>query len=354
MAQEEEDISIIDKIEDATDVNAKNELDVNNNGNADTNHADKIENIKELELTDEDLLNNLKKRGFDNIVSLDDLRPKVVPTEEDKLVEKNNVDKKLLQLFLEKNPLHTPEQFVAIQSVASEDPKSLASKIELKLLKNIGFTEEEALERLKLSSNIIIDDEDADLYDDIEKEKYAKFKSHQESKAILLAEKEQYAAKKMLNELTNAVEIEKEEAKIQEQISQTVKDKYISFDKNIEVELNKVSNAYNLPNFASVYPKEIVDSVKETLLNKGKREALLFNADGTENINNIFELMVKAISSDVLIKQAADYAQKHQFDYYNSKFPANPLNLIPKNQRIAEKIEAGKIVANSGSFKTSK
>lgn len=331
----------------AIDTSLDNENLDNANGEVE---VAEVKDVKK-DLSDDEVLEFLKAKGFTDLNSIEELKPKVVPSETDLIAQKTEKENKLLQIFLKKNPTSNVQEFVNLTSIANEDPSKLAEFIQLNELIQLGLSKEDAQAQID-KHNGFISEEDMEFLEEEQKEVYKKVNGYLGKTKALIGEREQLKAKSIISELEKEIQDQIEEEIIDAQISQTVKDASIAYNKNIEIELNKASTAYDLPNFVFQTPDSILEKVKNELANKKTREALLFNENGVEKVDLIYKLRVLEETFDLAVKAAADHAQKHQFDYFNSKMPLNPKSLIPQQQERANaQNQVGKIVPNSGKLK---
>jgi hypothetical protein len=292
------------------------------------------------ELSDEDFLAEVEKRTGRKVTSIDELKaPKPEPTEEEKKKELTAKDKRLLDLHIEKGG--TVETFVQWKSLASADVKDLSIKKTIAEYVAMGLTEDEAKAEIKNRYYQLSDEEIAELDED--------------DRAAAIAKKEKWGVKlynRANGDITNSTKYlqsleqiindqaddEKEDARLSAEAESIAK----TFERKMSVglgdfkglNLTPVEHTISESDFA-----EVIDTVKD----KTKREALLYNDDGTEKISMLIDYLVLKKRFNEVVSKAAAQAATEQVEAFEKIATRNPKELegypnSQKNQISANKI----------------
>ena len=277
------------------------------------------------ELDDAAFLESYNKKIGTNFKSIDELRPPAPEkTEAELRAIQNSEDLMLTERFIKQGG--TVEGYAALKQISEADVKEFSLQDTKAELKKAGFADDEIDEEIKRRYFLLSDEEKADLseFDQEMLKKNEYFSKKLENKSSYKIEQ----AKNLLAKLKSDYEAEKYEKEVDARISSTVEDYATKLNRTITLDLGE-SNGQKLNPVEFVIDEADITEIKETLADKAKRETLLYNQDGSENVENLFDALVwKKIAASVAKKSLTQGATE-QVNFFNQTFPSSAQAVAP-------------------------
>lgn len=295
-------------------------------------------------LTDEEIKAEYEKR----------FPAKPEKTPEEKIADEKAFKKRMLDLFVENGG--TAEQFVSAEYVATADLTEFTKSELTRELKLAGFSDTEIIdfqnERLNQLS-----EEELEQYPDETKKQFEKRKRDYDKKQI----EGRYAntkaqAVEIFNTLKQAIteqdlkvtqksDAEKLQTTKESEFSSNVEEHFNKVERKMTLQLGKVDDTDISPVEFEV-PDSVISEAKDILKDAAKRKQLLYNDDGSLNLGNIAELVLKGKMFDSAAKTAYLEGGSRQVAEFEKVFPMRGAQAIGVGgNNGGNKGKAGKIVS---------
>ena len=281
--------------------------------------------VAPVEVDDATFLESYNKRFGKDLKSIDELRPAAPEKTESELKAiQNSEDLMLTERFIKQGG--SVEGFAALKQIAAADVKEFSYQDAKAELKQAGFAEDEVDEEIKRRYFLLTDEEKENLseYDQEMLKKNEYFSKKLENKSSYKIEQ----AKNLLAKLKSDHEAEKYEKEVDARISSTVEDYAAKLERKITLDLGE-SNKQALNPVEYVIDEADILEIKETLADKAKRETLLYNQDGSENVENLFDALLWKKIAASLAKKSLLQGATEQVNFFNQTFPSNAQAVAP-------------------------
>lgn len=320
-------------------------------GTSETPEEKAIREAKELEdknkpaaliepkpLTDEELKAEYEKR----------FPPTTELTEEQKLKKEQAFEKRMLDLYVESGG--KIEEFTLLKQVAAADLTEL-SKSELTAeLKKAGFNETEIAAIQKERYYQLTEDDLEQLPDETEKE-FAKRKiEYGKQKLENRSAHKKTQAQSFLNTLRQAITEQDLQSQKESEFVSNVDAHFDKLERKMALQLGKVDDTDIAPVEYEV-PESAIAETKETLRDSAKRKQLLYNEDGSLNLTNISEILLKAKMFESAVKTGYLEGGSRQVAEFEKIFPNRSAHEVgigsgqkPKDGVKGKIVSAGKPV----------
>lgn len=321
----------------APDANASNGADDKNQ-----NTNGKLPELTEDQLkglTDDQLKNILKGKGIEFEGDFEAMKNKLTTpaaapelTAEQKVEQEKALNKRMLDLHIEQGG--SPEQFVALQQIASMDLKQLSIASIKKEMRESGldFTDEQIDGIIKERyyqinpDELVKDEEEAD-------EDFKKKKDFITKKATLGSKRlENHSlhikknAEETLKDLRDAI-AEKDAAELSEkQFSSKVDEFSKKVPRKITFELGEVLGQKLDPVTYDVTDSDITE-VTNLLKDKAQREKFFFNEDKTLNLSKVMDVMLQNKYLQSAIKASYLEGGNRQVEIFKKTFPGTAFDV---------------------------
>lgn len=270
--------------------------------------------------------------------SLDKLKEKVnytAPkelTEEEKTKAELAKEKRAVDLFVKNGG--KIEQYVAIKKIAESDLKELSIANTKSELKEAGFSDEK-IEQILKDRYYQFDDEEIEQEDDeSEKDLKKRLKEYYSKKLENRSAFTKTQAKGILDNLNKAIESEDLEAQKEVEISSKIDDYFKAQPLKLNFEIGEVNGQKIAPVEYEVAESDLA-KVQKTLKTPAELNKILFNQDGSLNLPNISNLLIKNAISDSALKAAYHEGGSRQVAIMKTIFPSSASELgiggIPKD-----------------------
>jgi hypothetical protein len=296
------------------------------------------------DIPEEVLLQQLEKRLGFKPESLDSLKPKTPePTETEKAAQLAARDKQRLDKFVASGG--KVEDYVNIKKLTEVDVKEFSIQSKRAELKAAGYDEAEIDEQMKLRYHLYTDEELAAFGDDAEKMK--KLSAYYKEKLENGSKYQIEVAKKFFADLDKQIDDEAYVSKVDADIISNVEKTVATMERTITFELGEANDQPINPVQFTVEDKHLSE-IKKVLSDKATRESLLYNPDGTENVQNLVDLLKwKYIATD-LAKKANLQGRTEEVEKFEKVFPNNHFAVAPANVvKGAKTGNVGKVVEGS-------
>lgn len=276
------------------------------------------------ELTSEQIK---KLFGFDG--TIDELKAKIEagkqtnqePTEEEKAAKEKVFEQRVMQKFFDNKG--TPEQYVALKSLANAKPEEISLSEVKRELKEAGFNNDEAEALIKEHYFLLSDDEIAQYEDETDRE-FAKRKKDYGAKRLAgRATGIIKQAQDALKTLRDSVEADDFAVSEENKLSSTVDEAFSKLPRKITFQLGEVQGTQIAPIEFDVEDADI-NRLKSVLKDPKQRKQFLYNEDGTLNINKLSEVFVREAVLEKAVKNAYHTGSDRQVDEFRKTFPDNP------------------------------
>lgn len=231
-------------------------------------------------------------------------------TAEEKLADEKLFKKRMLDLFVENGG--TAEVFVSAEQIAAADLTEFTKSELTKELKKAGFSDFEIIE-FQNERLTQLSDEELQQFPDETKKEFEKRKREYDKKQIegRFANTKAQAVeffntlKSALTEqdlqVTKKSDAEKLQATKESEFSSNVEEHFNKVERKMTLQLGKVDDTDIAPVEFEV-PESIISEAKDVLKDAAKRKQLLYNDDGSLNLGNIAELILKGKMFDSAAK----------------------------------------------------
>lgn len=286
----------------------------------------------EEEVSDVSFLNAYNKKFGKEFKSIDDLRPPAAEkTEEEIRILQNSEDLMLTERFVKQGG--TVEGYAALKQIAAADLKEFSLQDTRMELKNAGFEDEEIEEEIKKRYFLLSDEEKENIgeYDKEMLKKSEYFSKKLENKSSYKIEQ----AKNLLAKLKADISAEKYEKETDAKISSTVEEYAKTFNRTLTIDLGE-SNGQKLNPVEYVIDEADIAEITGKLSDKAKRETLLYNQGGLENVTTLFDAFMWEKIATSLAKKSLIQGATEQVNFFSGKFPSNAQSIAPgfvANQR---------------------
>lgn len=291
------------------------------------------------EVTDEQLqkiLENKGIKGFENFDTLKTLTEKAAqpvkaePTKEEKEKNEKAFEKRMLDYFVEHGG--TPEDFVALKTVAAADLKLLSESEIRRELKASGFDEEEIKTVLQERYYQLNPDELVQGDEETEDE-FAKRKEFIKKKVTYgtqkLENRNAYTKQQAENALKGLREAIAAEDMLKQQeieFSSKVEEHSKTLPRKITFEMGELNGAKLEPVSYDVSDADITEVVS-LLKDPAKRNQFLFNPDNSLNLTNLMDSMLGKKVLESAVKAALLEGGNRQVAIFEKTFPGSPHSL---------------------------
>lgn len=262
------------------------------------------------DLTDEQL-KELYEQRFPQATTL---------TDEQKVKQAQELEKRMLDLYVE-HEWGDIAQFAELKRIAESDLTDLSKSELTKQLKEAGITDDEQIKAIQKERFYQIEQAEIDDMDD-------------ETEKALSQKKFDYGKKEfdgigtnLKNEATNTLDNLKKALTAKDfytqkesEFTSNVEEHFNKLERKTELQLGKVDDIELSP-VAYEYPESVIAESKEALKDITKRKQLLFNTDGSLNIGNIANLLIKANAFDSAAKTSFLEGQTRQVEEFRKVFP---------------------------------
>ena len=273
------------------------------------------------EITDDILKEYFKKNGID-FESTDKLKERLTPKEEITPEEERrrmlNTEKRYVDKWVEGGG--TVEQYVALKETANKPLKDLSLDVVTNEYKKMGFSDEEIPQLIKDHYYQVPDEEIEDLDED-GKEYTKKLKNAFTPKLENKASYIQKQAKDILAGLAKHIEEEDLQGENEKVLSSKIDDIFKKAPRKVTFEIGE-SNGKVIPPIDFEVSESDIDDTKSLFKDKGKREKLLFNEDGSPNITNISNLHLRNKYLEKAVKFAYLSADDRAAKLIEQRFPS--------------------------------
>lgn len=326
--------------------NVSEEIDVVENN--DVVNEEQKQHDTEQEINEEQLLAQLNKLTGRTYQSLSELRPE--PTDEERKQVEILTDKKLYEKAAQKGiDVQRFAQIKTLATIKDEDKVAYGKQVAVEELTADGYTREEAIEKIERDYPVLTEDELEEAGDE-DKRAHEIAKKQLAKKASVI----QDSAKSFLNNLQQDIDDSDLELKVDAELVSKVETYAAKLDKKIIVELGS-SNDIKLSPVEYTIEDSVVEDVKNTLKDKAAREKIFYNPDGSENVELIFDLLIKAKSLDKLSKVAAIKGTTQAVEHFQTVFPAHPASVGITTERpnatngVGKAVKVGKPIVRNNS-----
>lgn len=302
-------------------------------------------------LSDADFLKHYNRQmGFEGekaITSMDQLKPPAPePSEEEKKKAQTSQDMTLLQRFVAKG--HTPQEFTLLQQIANSDIKEFSLAEAKRELINAGFNADEVDDEIKARYYQLSEDEKENLSENDKEllKKHEYFTNKLANKSAYKIEQ----AKGVFSALQAEIDAENYEKQVDAKLSSTVEEIAKKMDRKIVLDMG-VSNGQQLNPVEYIIEDADILDIQSTLSDKAKREQFLYNQDGSENVENLFDALKWKKIALSLAKKSLLQGATEQVDFFNTKFPTNPYSVAPGHVRTGKTGEVGKAIPGTEKIK---
>lgn len=288
------------------------------------------------DVTDEQLKEILAKKGIDGFDGgLDKLKELLAKanapapvelTEEQKAAQQQELENKMLALHLANGG--KPEEFVAYKTVMNANLKDLSNEELKRELRNEGFTDSEIssivkeryyqLDPAELEKGDDESDEDFQKRVDALKKKVAFGSKKLENRSLHIVQQ----AKGYYEQLKQAVESEELLAKKESEFQSKVDEFAKTLPRKMTFTLGKIDNDQEIPPVDFDVTEDQVAAVVATIKDPGKRQNFLYNQDGSFNLENIAQILLKNEILESAIKAAYLESGKRTVEDFEKRFPA--------------------------------
>lgn len=278
-----------------------------------------------VEISDEHFLESYNKRFGKEIKSIDELRPPAPEkTEAELKILQDSEDLKLTEKFVRKGG--TVEGYAALKQIAAADVKEFSLQDTKAELKKAGFADDEIEEEIKRRYYLLSDEEKENIseFDQETLKKNEYFSKKLENRSSYKIEQ----AKQLLENLKAEISAENYEKEVDAKISSTVEEYAKNLERKMILDMGE-SNGQKLNPVEFVLDEADVSEIKESLADKAKRETILYNKDGSENVENLFDLFVWKKIAKSLAKKSLLQGATEQVNFFNHKFPSNAQAVAP-------------------------
>lgn len=285
-------------------------------------------------LTDEEIKAEYEKR-FPAIAAI---------TDEDKQKQADAFEKRMLDLYVEGGG--KIEEFALLKQVASADLTELTKSELTKELKAIGITDPVQIEAIQKERYYQLEQEEIDaIVDETEKALAQKKLDYGKSKFENKGKQIKENAVDFLNNLKEAVNQKDFFTQKESEFVSNVEAHFKEVPRKMTLELGKMDDIEILPVEYEV-PEDVITEAQETLKNPASRKQLLFNTtDGSLNLKNIAELVLKAKMFDSAAKTMYLTGGHREVEKFEKIFPKNPNALGVGGNNQANNGKPGKIVS---------
>lgn len=273
------------------------------------------------------------------------------PTEAEVKAKADAFEQRMLNLFVEeglKNPEKKAEdlinQYAALKAIAGGDITEL-SKAELtRELKAAGFDEGQIADIQKERYYQLEQAEIDAIEDPAEKALAQKKLDYGKKKLEGKATHQKQAAEQFFNTLKSAVTEKDLQATKESEFSSNVEEHFKKVERKLALQLGKSGDDDIAPVEYEV-PEAVIEEAKNVLKDQSLRKQFLYNSDGSLNLANLSETILKAKMFDSAAKTAYLTGGHRQVEAFEKVFPknANALGVGGNNSAPAKGI--GKIVS---------
>jgi hypothetical protein len=304
--------------------------------------------------SDDEILAMLKERGVE-VASLEDLKPKVVPTPEEVNAVEVSKDRQLLEKHIERvknNPKVSESEkanpikaFTEIKEILKANPKDLKLALETQSILDAGYSQQEADVIIKSRYSLYTDDEIEEMDED-EQERAKKSRDYFSKKLEEDGSPYIEKASNYLKALQDEIDAEIYVKTVDAAIAASVVEKGKSFPRKVSFELKELGEKLGLKSIELDLDETAINESLAVLSNKESRESLLLNKDGSEKADYVFELLAQVKSIPKLIEQAVILAAKSQADVLSRAMPNDLRTLF--NNPIGDKTANGRKISETG------
>jgi len=261
-------------------------------------------------LTDEELKTEYEKR-FPQATEL---------TDEQKVKQAKDFEKRMLDLYVENGG--SIENFALLKQIAAADLTEL-SKAELtRELKELGITNEDEIKAIQKERYYQLEQAEIDeIEDETERALAQKKFDYGKKKFEAIGTNKKEEATDILDNLKKALTAKEFYTQKESEFTSNVEEHFNKLERKINLELGKVDDIEIAP-VAYEFPDTVVAEAKDILKDIAKRKELLFNAtDGSLNLKNIAELVLKSKAFDSAVKTGFLEGQTRQVEEFKKVFP---------------------------------
>lgn len=291
------------------------------------------------EVTDEQLqkiLENKGIKGFENFDTLKSLTEKAAqpakaePTKEEKEKNEKAFEKRMLDYFVEKGG--TPEDFVALKTIAAADLKLLSDSEIRRELKAGGFDEDQikliVAERYYQLNPDELEQGVDETEEDFEKRKEFKKKlnSYYTPKLENRNSYMKVQAENALKGLREAIAAEDMLKQQEIEFSSKVEEHSKTLPRKITFEMGELNGAKLEPVSYDVSDADVTEVVS-LLKDTAKRNQFLFNPDNSLNLTNLMDSMLGKKVLESAVKAALLEGGNRQVAIFEKTFPGTPHDL---------------------------
>jgi len=266
-------------------------------------------------------------------------------TDEQKVKQQQEVEKRMLDLYVENGG--SIAQFSLLKQVAESDLTELSVAALTQQLKEAGITDPEQIKAIQKERYYQLEQAEIDaIEDETEKELAQKKFDYGKKKFEAIGAEKQEEAKDTLDNLKKALTAKEFYTKKESEFTSNVEEHFNKLERKINLELGKVDDTEIAP-VAYEFPETVIAEAKDILKDIAKRKELLFNAtDGSLNLQNIAELVLKSKAFDSVAKTAYLEGGTRQVEEFKKVFPfVDPKSIGVGGSSQAEKAKGtGKIV----------
>lgn len=275
----------------------------------------------------------------------------IQPTEAEIKDKTDKFEKRMLDLFVEeglKNPEKKAEdlinQYAALKAIASGDLTEL-SKAELtRELKAAGFDEGQIADIQKERYYQLEQAEIDAIEDPAEKALAQKKLDYGKKKLEGKATHQKQAAEQFFNTLKSAVTEKDLQATKESEFSSNVEEHFKNVERKLALQLGKSGDDEIAPVEYEV-PETVIEEAKNVLKDKELRKQFLYNSDGSLNLANLSETILKAKMFDSAAKTAYLTGGHRQVEAFEKIFPKNANALGVGGNNSAPPKGTGKLVS---------
>lgn len=285
-----------------------------------------------IETTDESLLKQLNERFGTSIASIDELKPKPPEeTDQQKNEKLSAFEKNQIERFVAKETegtyLEKVERFNNIKKLAEYNPEELTILNKKMELKKAGIADEDIEEEMK-KRYYQYSDEEISEFDEEQQEQLKKAKSHYAEKLKNGSLYQIQAAKSVLEGIQKQIDTENYEAEIDGNISAKVAEIVKTMSRKVDIDLG-MHNDVPISPIQFDMPDDVIQEVATLLSDPKERNKLLYNEDGSENVDVLFEALVWKKSAMAAVKSAYIKSADRQVQILQKTFPGAYTSIAP-------------------------
>jgi hypothetical protein len=266
----------------------------------------------------------IKYEGLDKLKEKVNYTPAVELTEEEKTKAQLAREKRAVDLFVKNGG--KIEDYVAIKKIAEADLKELSIANTKDELKKAGFSDDKIAQILKDRYYQFEDDEIEQEEDESDKDFKKRAKEYFSKKLENRSAFTKSQAKSVLENLNKAIESEDSQAKQEVEISAKIDDYFKAQPRKVNFEIGEVNGQKIAPVEYEVSETDL-SKVQKFLKTPAEVNKFFYNQDGSLNLPNISNLLIKNAYLESALKAAYHEGGSRQVAEFKKVFPSSAAEL---------------------------